>query len=110
MVVFGGDKNVGIERSNFLAPSFRMWVAVLMHDWWHGFIEERQLVILNVDNLKLRVLATLQDIEYPLCHGCGFPPRPRTTYDDPNVQHVPLSPSGAPVPSFSEGHLIKIDA
>src|SRR4029077_2927990 len=91
MVVFGGDKNVSVERGNFLAPSFRMWVAVLMHYWWHGFIKERQLVVLNVDNLKLRVLATLQNIEYPLCHRRGFPPRPRTAYDDSNLQHVSLS-------------------
>src|SRR4029077_14470111 len=109
MVVFGGDKNVSVERGNFIAPSFRMWVAVLMHYWWHGFIKERQLVVLNVDNLKLRVLATLQNIEYPLCHRRGFPPRPRTAHDDSNLQHVSLSPSGAPVPSFSEGRLIKID-
>src|ERR1700730_8552802 len=102
MVVFGGDENVSVERGNFLAPSFCMWIAVLMHYGWHGFIEERQLVILNVDNLKLRVLADLQDIEHPLCHGRGFPPRSRTADDDSNFQHLPLSPFYACLPSLGK--------
>src|ERR1700692_867959 len=102
MVVFGGDENVGVERGNFLAPSFRMWVAVLMHYRWHGFIEERQLVILNVDNLKLCVLAALQDIEHPLCHGRGFPPWSRTANDDSDFQHLPLSPFCARLPSLGK--------
>lgn len=67
MVVFGGDENVGVERGNFLAPSLRVGLAVLMHPRWYGLIEERELVILDVDNLKLRVFAAFQDVVHPLC-------------------------------------------
>src|SRR5206468_12857453 len=85
-------------RGNFLAPSLRVLLAVLMHCRWHRLIEERQFVILDVDNLKLRVLAVFQDIVHPLCNGRGFPSRSRTADDDSNFQHVPLFPSSA-VPS-----------
>src|SRR6266851_2499092 len=78
MVVFGGDENIGVERGNFLAPSLRMGLAVLMRPGWYGLIEERQLVIFDVDHLKLRVLAGFQDIVHPLCYGRGLPPRSRT--------------------------------
>src|SRR5438445_12141402 len=63
-----------------------------MHCRWHRLIEERQFVILDVDNLKLRVLAAFQDIVHPLCDGRGFPSRSRTAHDDSNFQHFPLSP------------------
>src|SRR5438874_7196843 len=66
-----------------------------MHCRWHRLIEERQFVILDVDNLKLRVLAVFQDIVHPLCNGRGFPSRSRTADDDSNFQHVPLFPSSA---------------
>src|SRR5712692_7862280 len=92
MVVFGGDENVGIERGNFLAPSLRVRLAVLMHPRWYGLIEERQLVILDVNNLKLCVLAVFLDIEHPLCNGRGFPSRSRTADDDSNFQHFPFYP------------------
>src|SRR5260370_41724810 len=92
MVVFGSDENVGVQRGNFLAPRLRVRLAVLMHRRWYRLIEERQLVILDVDNLKLRVLAVLQDIVHPLCDGRGFPSRSRTADDDSNFQHFPLSP------------------
>src|ERR1700722_5540071 len=49
MVVFRGDKNVSVERSNFLAPSLRVRFAVLMHYGRHRLIEERQRVILDID-------------------------------------------------------------
>src|SRR5579864_1126335 len=94
MVVFWGDKNVGIEGGDFLAPSVRVRLGVLVHRGWYGLIEERQLVILNVDNFKLRVLAAFQDIVHPLCNGPGFPSWSRAADDDPNFQHF-LSPSGA---------------
>src|SRR6266478_3368268 len=77
MVVFGGDENVGVERGDFLAPSLRVRLAVLMHPRWYRLIEERQLVILDVDNLKFRVLAAFQDIVHPLRNGRGFSSRSR---------------------------------
>src|SRR4030088_41008 len=52
MVVFGGDENVGVERGNFLAPSVRVRLAVLMHRRWYWLIEERQVVNLGGDNLQ----------------------------------------------------------
>src|SRR5438105_12855899 len=92
MVVFGGNENVGVERRNFLAPSLRVRLAVLMHPRWYELIEKRQLVILDVNNLKLRILAAFQDIVHPLCDGRGFPSRSRTADDDSNFQHFHLSP------------------
>src|SRR6266852_1204833 len=87
VVVFGGDENVGVERGNFLAPSLRVRPAVLMHRRWYWLIEERQLVILDVDNLKHCVLATFQDIVHPRCDRRGFPSRSRTANNDSNFQH-----------------------
>src|ERR1700730_11812105 len=84
MVVFRGDKNVGVERSNCLAPSLRGRFAVLMHYGRHRLIEERQLVILDIDHLKLRILAAFQTVMCPFCDGGGFPSRSRTTDDDSN--------------------------
>src|SRR5439155_24696151 len=75
--------------------SLRVRLAVLMHCRWHRLIEERQFVILDVDNLKLRVLAVFQDIVHPLCNGRGFPSRSRTADDDSNFPLVPLFPSSA---------------
>src|SRR5690349_3684503 len=92
MVVFGGDENVGVEPGNFLAPSLRVGLAVLMHPGCYGLIEERELVILDVDNLKIRIFAAFQYVVHPLCDGCGFPSRSRTADDDSNFQHFPLSP------------------
>src|SRR5882724_3260271 len=57
MVVFGGDENVGVERGNLFAPRLRVRLAVLMHRGWYRLIEERQLVIVDIDDLKFRVLA-----------------------------------------------------
>src|SRR2546425_4030024 len=95
MVVFGGDENEGVERGNFRAPSLRVRLAVLMHCRWHRLIEERQVVILDVYNLKLRVFTAFQDVVDPLCNGCGFPSWSRTTDDDSNFQHFLFLPSGA---------------
>src|ERR1700719_2772908 len=94
MVVFGGDKNVGVEGGDFLAPSVRVCLGVLVHRGWHGLIEERQLVIFNVDDFKLRVLAAFQDVVHPLCNRPGFPSWSRAANDDSNFQHF-LSPSDA---------------
>src|SRR5438094_6010585 len=63
-----------------------------MHCRWHRLIEERQFVILDVYNLKLRVFTAFQDVVDPLCNGCGFPSWSRTTDDDSNFQHFRLSP------------------
>jgi hypothetical protein len=63
-----------------------------MHRRWYGLIKERQFVIVDVDNLKLRVVPAFQDIVHPLCDGRGFPSRSRTANDDSNFQHLPLSP------------------
>src|SRR3979490_583689 len=92
MVVFGGDENVGVERGNFLAPSVRVRLAVLMHRRWYWLIEEGQLVILDIDILKLCVLAPFQDIVNPRCDGPGFPSRSRPAAHDSNFQHFALSP------------------
>ncbi len=94
MVVFRGDKNVGVERSNFLAPSLRVRLAVLMHYGRHRLIEERHLVILDIDHLKLRILAAFQNVVCPFCDGRGFPSRSRTTEDNSNFQHFLFLPSG----------------
>jgi hypothetical protein len=60
-----------------------------------AFREQRELVILDVDNLKIRVFVAFQDVVHPLCDGCGFPSRSRTADDDSNVQHFLFLPSGA---------------
>src|SRR5580658_1456755 len=88
MVVFRSDKNVGVERSNFLAPSLGVRLAVLMHYGRHRLIEERQLVILDIDHLELRFLAGFQNVMCPFCDGRGFPSRSRTTDDHSNFQHL----------------------
>lgn len=62
MVVFRGDKNVCVERSNFLAPNLRVRFAVLMHYGGHRLIKEWQFVIVDVDNFKLRVVAVCQEL------------------------------------------------
>src|ERR1700688_9442 len=94
MVVFGGDKNVGVERSNVLAPDLRVRFAVLMHYGRHRLIEERQLVIPDIDHLKLSILAAFQNVVCPFSDGRGFPSRSRTTDDDSNFQHFLFLPSG----------------
>src|SRR5216684_4472462 len=82
---------MSVERGNFLTPIICVRFAVLVRRRWHWLIKEWKFVILNVDNLKLCVLAAFQNIVNPLCHGRGFPSRSCTTYDDSNVQHVLLS-------------------
>src|SRR5712691_9358225 len=98
MVVFGGDENESVERGNFLAPRVRVGLAVLMHRRWYGLIEERQFVIVDVDNLKLRVVPAFQDIVYPLCDGRGFPSRSRTADDDSNFSISLFLPSALVCP------------
>jgi len=85
-----GRLSLLIRRTN--APSLRVRLAVLVHARGYGFIEERQLVVFDVDNLKVRVLPALQDIVHPLGDGYGFSSRPRTADDDSNFRDVPLSP------------------
>jgi len=92
MVVFGGDENKGVEGGDLLAPSFSVRLAVLMHDGRHRLIEERQLVILDIHNLELRVLAALEEVVHPLCDGGGFSSRSRTAYDDSQSSAFALSP------------------
>src|SRR5882724_882265 len=92
MVVFGGDENISVKRSNFVTPAFRVRFSVLMHDGGHRLIEEWQFVILDVDNFKLRVVAAFQEVVHPLCDGRGFPSRSRTSNDDSNLQHFHFSP------------------
>src|SRR6266436_8458501 len=110
MVVFGGDENVSVKRGNFIAPSVRVGLAVLMHRRWYWLIEERQLVVLDVDNLKLCVLAAFQDIVHPLCDGRGFTSRPGTADDDSNFQHFPLPPFWCGPQGGANKLDIKIDA
>src|SRR5580704_9191032 len=95
MVVFGGDENVGVECGNFLAPSLRVRLAVLMHDWGYRFIEEWQFVVLDIDNFKLGVVAVFQKVVHPLCDSCSLPSRSRTADDDSNFYHLILLPSCA---------------
>src|SRR5882672_11750807 len=91
MIVFGGYENISVKRSNFVTPALRVRFAVLMHYGGHRLIEERQFVILDVDNFKLRVVAAFQEVVCPLCDGRSFPPRSRTSNDDSNLQHfIPL--------------------
>jgi hypothetical protein len=56
-----------------------------MHYGRHRFIEERQFVILDIDNFKLRVVAVFQKVVHPLCDGRGFSSRSRTADDDSNL-------------------------
>src|SRR5260370_9119877 len=91
MVVFGGDENIGVKRSNFVAPALRMRFPVLMHYGGHRLIEEWQFVVLDVDNFKLRIVAAFQEVVHPLCDGRGLPSRSRTSNDDSNLQHLFLS-------------------
>ena len=72
--------SVLIRRTN--APSLRVRLAVLVHARGYGFIEERQFVVFDVDDLKLRVVPAFQDNVHPLCDGYGFSSRPRTANDD----------------------------
>jgi hypothetical protein len=57
-----------------VAPSLRVRLAVLMHYERHRLIEERQLVILDIDHLKLRILAAFQNAVCPLCDSRTFRP------------------------------------
>jgi hypothetical protein len=38
MVVFGGDEDIGVKRSNFFTPALRVRFAVLMHYGGHRLI------------------------------------------------------------------------
>ena len=66
MVVFRGHENVSIERRNFFTPRFGLSLAVLMHRRWHGLIQKRQFIVFYVYDLKLRILARLQETVLPL--------------------------------------------
>src|ERR1700676_1259678 len=94
MVVFGGDENIGVKRSNFVAPALRMRLPVLMHYGGHRLIEEWPFVILDCDNFKLPGVGAFQEVVRPLCDGRGFPSRSRASNDDSNLEHFILLPSG----------------
>src|SRR5580700_2122188 len=63
-----------------------------MHHGGHGFIEEWQFVVLDIDNFKLRVIAVFQKVMHPLCNNRGLPSWSRTTDDDSNLYHCLLLP------------------
>jgi hypothetical protein len=54
-------------------------------------VEERQFVVLDIDNFKLRVVAVFQKFVHPLCDGRGLPSRSRTADDDSNLYHLLFS-------------------
>jgi hypothetical protein len=76
-------------------------LAVLPHGGRYGFIQQRQLVILDVDDLELRVFAAFQDVMRPPRHCGGLPAGPRTPDDDSNLQHFAPFLSSTEVLSLS---------
>ena len=85
MVVFRGHENVSIERRNFFTRRFGVSLAVLMHRRWHGLIQKRQFIVFYVYDLKLRILARLQETVHPCCNRGRFPPWPCAADDDADV-------------------------
>jgi hypothetical protein len=77
VVILGRDEHVRIERADLCSPRFGVCVAVLAHDRRHGLVEEREVVVRDIDQLKLGITALFREVVYPPGDSRIIAPRAR---------------------------------
>src|SRR3984893_12897567 len=87
VVVLWRDKNVGIERTNLRSPCFGVRLTVLPHRGRHRLGEKRQVEILDVHELGLRVAARFRDFTNPFRDGFTVSIRARASENDCDLYH-----------------------
>jgi hypothetical protein len=65
-------------------------LTVLAQRGRHGFVEKRQVEILDIDNLKLGIAPPLRDVVDPAADGVRLAARTRTPDDDREPDHLIL--------------------
>lgn len=75
MVIFRCRKYTPIERCDLIRPHFRMLVGVLGEQRGYGFIEQWEVVIGNIDELEVGIVAFFGDAGKPNWQrlGCCAP-------------------------------------
>src|SRR6266436_6471089 len=91
MVVLWRHEYETVERIDLRGPSLGVFLGVLSHRWRHRFIEQRQVEILDVDQLELCLRALLGKFVNPLGDGLANAPRSGAANDDCDFQHDCLS-------------------
>ncbi|MDX6578420.1 MAG: hypothetical protein QOE96_4373 [Blastocatellia bacterium] len=87
VVVLWRDKNVGIERTNLRGPCFGVRLTVLPQRGRHRLVEKRQVEILDVHELGLRVAARFRDFTNPFRDGFTVSIRARASENDCDLYH-----------------------
>src|SRR5579871_3819587 len=93
VVVFRRHEDVSVEGADLRSPSLRVLVGVPPERRRQRLVEERQLVLGDVDELELGVLAPLRQAVNPARDGLVVTPRARAPGHDRDLQHV-LPPLG----------------
>ena len=65
VVVLGRDDDEAVERGDLLGPALRVRLAYWPSDGGYRLVEVRQLVVEQVDQLELGVVALRGDLEDP---------------------------------------------
>ena len=88
MIVLGGHEDERVEGFDLGRPCLRVIIRVLAEDRRDRLVEQREIVILDVDELELGIAARARDLVDPASHSLALPPRPRASDDDRNSKHV----------------------
>ena len=73
MVILGGHKHIPIKLSDFGGPCLSMGLHVLSHGRWKGFIQKLQVIICDVYQIVLSIVAFLSSVKDLLCNRCAIP-------------------------------------
>jgi hypothetical protein len=88
VVVLGGDKHIGVEGANLLAPRFGVIMTVLAEARRHRLIEEREVKGRYVDQLEFGIIPLLRNFVDPVGDRFIVPSWARAPGHDGNSDHV----------------------
>jgi hypothetical protein len=87
VVVLGRHEDVGVEGRDLRRPCLGVLVGVPAHNRRHRLVEERQIEVFDVHEIKLGVAALSRDFVNPFGHGLAPATGPRASDDDGNSKH-----------------------
>src|SRR4051812_5972732 len=89
MVVLRGDHDEPVVSVDDRSPLSGVLVLVLPHRWRQRFVEVRQRIVGQVDQLELRVVALSRDVQYPAGDVLSPTAWAGASEDDADPDHVP---------------------
>jgi hypothetical protein len=88
VIIFGSNKNKGIECSDFCGPGPGMRPAVLSLRWWYFLVKKRKVIILNIYQLELGIASFFGNFINPFGYSFSNTAGACAPENNRNLQHV----------------------